>query len=102
MAVYHADEVQFVIHVDPITELVDALDRDGKPALAWVVAWSRGGVDPVAAAWAVSRAPFAMVHLLERRVPRARARAVFCWDPAGSWEIQRRGRRCWRTRLRLT
>ncbi len=52
--------------VDPIRELVDALHADGKPPLAWVVRWSRGGVDPVAEAWAVSRDPVAMCDVLDR------------------------------------
>jgi hypothetical protein len=49
---------------DPISTLVEALERDGKPTLAWVVRWSNAGSEPVQAAWDVSRDPWAMVQLL--------------------------------------
>jgi hypothetical protein len=51
---------------DPIVQLVWDLERDGRPSLAWVVRWSAGGAEPVAAAWSASRAPLHMAKLLER------------------------------------
>jgi hypothetical protein len=45
-----------VLHVelvpsDPIAHLLLMLEHDGKPTLSWVVQWSAGGRDAVAAAW---------------------------------------------------
>jgi hypothetical protein len=51
---------------DPIAALVEALERDGKPTLAWVVRWSNEGDEPVQAAWEASGDPWAMVQLLMR------------------------------------
>ncbi len=51
---------------DPIATLVDTVERDGKPPLAWVVRWSADGREPVQAAWDVSEDPWAMVQLLMR------------------------------------
>jgi len=51
---------------DPITALIRSLEREGQPSLAWVMRWSDGQRDPVHAAWAVSRDPWAMVQLLMR------------------------------------
>lgn len=53
---------------DPILELASALVRDGSPPLAWVVRWSHGDADPVAAAWAASDDPYAMLALLDDRL----------------------------------
>jgi hypothetical protein len=52
--------------LDPIAELVDALERDGKPTLAWMTRWEArarelGARDVVAAAW--GDAPTHSVHL---------------------------------------
>lgn len=35
----------------PLAELVDDLERHGKPSLAWVTRWSADGREPLAAAW---------------------------------------------------
>ncbi len=51
---------------DPIAELCVGLTVHGKPSLVWVVRWSEGGREPVAAAWAASCAPVAMASLLVR------------------------------------
>jgi hypothetical protein len=57
------------VHDDPIAQLMRALDRDGKPPLAWVVQWSASGSDPVFAAWSASRSADAMSALLARSAP---------------------------------
>ncbi len=49
---------------DPIGALIEALEHDGKPTLAWVVRWSNAGREPVQAAWTASGDPWAMVQLL--------------------------------------
>lgn len=50
---------------DPIQQLVDALEVDGKPPLAWVIKWSEGGrCDPVFAAWQNTTDVWAMQRLL--------------------------------------
>ena len=54
------------LRTDPITELFRSLTSTGKPTLAWVVRWSEGGHDPVAAAWRVSWTPTDMARVLER------------------------------------
>lgn len=53
------------IVIDPITELVRALESQGKPAFAWVVRWDSRGRDPVASAWARSCSATDMARLLE-------------------------------------
>lgn len=50
---------------DPIQQLVNAIDCDGKPALWWVVRWSEGGHDPVAAAWQRANTAYGMARVLE-------------------------------------
>ena len=49
---------------DPIEELASALAYDGKPALTWVVRWSRSNREPVYAAWQASYSVMAMKRLL--------------------------------------
>lgn len=70
---------------DPIGELVEALDKDGKPTLAWTIRWSGHGEEPVRAAWQRAWSPADMVrvlvlgnHPLAREAQRvASARALF-------------------------
>ncbi|HSN30001.1 MAG TPA: hypothetical protein VLT45_27125 [Kofleriaceae bacterium] len=52
--------------LDGIAELVRDLDRDGKPSLAWVVRWSQGERDPIAAAWDASADGVAMAAFLSQ------------------------------------
>ena len=54
-----------VAEPDPIAELWCALREGRPPPLAWVVRWSRGGGDPVAAAWAVAVHDQSMRELLD-------------------------------------
>jgi hypothetical protein len=49
---------------DPITALMESVEHDGKPTLAWVVRWSADGREPVQAAWDASEDPWSMVRLL--------------------------------------
>ncbi len=48
-----------------MTELVRALESEGKPRFAWVVRWSSDGREPVAAAWSRSWSPTDLARLLE-------------------------------------
>ena len=50
--------------MDPLAELLEAIERDGKPPLPWVVRWSRGEQDPLAAVWRVTRSPEHLARLL--------------------------------------
>lgn len=50
---------------DPIAQLVEDLEAEGRPSLAWVVQWSAGGRDPVQAAWEKSADGHAMRRLLQ-------------------------------------
>ncbi len=52
--------------VDPIGTLINSLEHDGKPSLAWVVRWSHETSEPLQAAWEASEDPWAMVQLLMR------------------------------------
>lgn len=61
---------------DPIAELWTALRRGEQPALPWVVRWSAGGREPVAAAWEVARDADAMEALLAYADPSAHAAAT--------------------------
>jgi hypothetical protein len=61
---------------DPIAELVEAMARDGRPSLAWVLRWSAGGVEPVAAAWHATRDSDSMESLLARARPSSLAAAT--------------------------
>ena len=77
---------------DPIADLVDSLEADGRPQLAWVVKWSARGSEPVHAAWNASSDPGALAGLLafqrgiragevlDALLPVSRWRAGFVWD----------------------
>ncbi len=76
---------------DPIAQLVDALRRDGKPPLAWVVRWSQGGREPVAAAWAESGLPHAMIELLRSTASSPESQSVLALADEASrrtWQEQ--------------
>jgi hypothetical protein len=79
--------------VDPLQELVVDIESTGKPSLAWIVRWSHGGRDPVAAAWEecrnsnymalilrMARKDSATVAMAEIAMEEAYWRA---WDKAG-------------------
>jgi hypothetical protein len=57
---------------DPIAELLAGLENDRRPPLPWVVRWSEGGCEPVAAAWALCDVPAVLTRALrlagDRRV----------------------------------
>ena len=47
----------------PIAQLMEWLERDELPPLAWVTRWSEGEREPLAAAWAAARDVSAMADL---------------------------------------
>jgi hypothetical protein len=51
--------------LDPISELVQAFESNGKPPLTWVVRWSESDTEPVLAAWRRSWTPDDMIRLRE-------------------------------------
>jgi hypothetical protein len=79
---------------DPIGVLVEAMHRDGKPPLSWIVAWSEGGArEPVYAAWDASTNPRAMLTLVLPFVPAWRLCNVADHMP-GCYELRVEGRFC--------
>jgi hypothetical protein len=78
---------------DPIADLLASIDATGRPALDWVVRWSEGGREPLAAAWEAANDPAALISLLARvrRQPESVALdAVFAvsrWRLGFVWDV---------------